>query len=90
MRGVGGVITTADLRHYNEEMAYASLPSAEEERAIMDAMLVDDLDAQIGWMFQSRHDEPEFREELRTAITSLRNARKRLAAYETKRERRGR
>jgi hypothetical protein len=84
VRGAGGHVTTDDLRAYGEQMAYASLPSREDEQAAWDGSLESDLEVELGWQFAARHDG--FRNEARSTITRLREVRKRLTEYHAKRE----
>lgn len=86
VRGAGGFVTTDDLRAHGEQMAYAALPSREDEQAAWDGMLENDLSAELGWQFKVRHDCTESRNAARDTIKRLREVRERLALYHERRE----
>jgi hypothetical protein len=87
LRGAGGHVTTADLRAYGMEMAYAALPSRAEEEHAMDSMYLHDLEMEVSWMFAARHEGEHFRDGARGAMRDLRKLRAKIAAYEaTRRE----
>lgn len=78
VRGAGGFApTTDDLRVLGEQLAYAALPTREEEERAMAAMVLSEIEAEIGWMWPER-DDPDIRAALRGYVRRLRKLREKM------------